>query len=134
MRRGNIFLINDKDKQMTYNNTINVPIYISNELIEGIITTAIEGGINYWCERIKSHTHGVSDGGTISFGVNGRFYKLTIKEFMSGLQIYGEKFPSYLLIHKTKDDLSLTIDEGMIDAEGADMIIQYALFGEIRYS
>lgn len=119
---------------MTYNNTINIPIYISNGLVENIIITATEGGINYWCDVFRPSDHVVSNGGSIKFGVDGRFYKLTIKEFLSGLQIYAEKFSNYLVIYKTKDGLSLTIDEGMIDAEGADMIIQYALWGEIRFS
>lgn len=119
---------------MTYNNTINIPLYISSDIVETIITTASEGGIHYWCDVVEEAEYNLSDGGIIKFGVEGTFHHITIKEFMSGLQIYGEKFSNYLSIQRTKDGLSLTLDAGMIDAEGADMIIQYALFGEIRYS
>tara|TARA_R110001592_G_scaffold287563_1_gene556404 strand:+ start:1123 stop:1482 length:360 start_codon:yes stop_codon:yes gene_type:complete len=119
---------------MTYNKTINIPIYISNDIVETIITTASEGGIHYWCDVVEEGEDSLSDGGTIKFDVEGTFHHITIKKFMSGLQIYGERFANDLSIHRTKDGLSLTIDPGMIDAEGADMIIQYALWGEIRYS
>ncbi len=119
--------------------TVNVKIKVTSSEIDDIMCTAIEGGINYWCEsyygsggdfsllpenqvEIKYEWEHLVYGGYLTMIEDGNIeHKLDQEKFMKGLQMYIDKH------HVT------TIDTGDIDADGADCIVQYALFGELKY-
>lgn len=115
---------------------VNVNLKVSDEDIDDIMVTALEGGITYWCHQAKVvgeylgdyASEQISRGGELKLydSSDGKGYILTKENFMEGLKKYIEKRPR--IIYNGK------IDVGQIDAEAADCIIQYAIFGELMYS
>ena len=107
--------------------------------------TALEGGISYWCGQaeqskepqkpIKYLHEAISRGGEIKLydAEEDEKYILTLEKFKEGLQRFlrcEDHHPSHSLgvVQGSK------LDTGNIDATGADLIIQYAIFGKIIYS
>lgn len=113
--------------------------------INNIIRTALEGGINYWCEHVEvigeylgEHaSEQISLGGTLIFySYEDDEYELTLDKFIdgltafmrkSGLHIVYDMLPCVIAIHE------IDIKMIKIDAKHADTIIQHALFGDIVY-
>lgn len=116
-------------------------VFISNEDIDDIMVTALEGGINYWCNKAEviGEYLGVYASEQISRGGTLRLYdfeeenwqELTREKFIAGLKKY--------IINPTASDIceivyhEVRIDTCQADAEVADAIIQYAVFGDIIY-
>lgn len=110
-------------------------IEITDTDIEDIMSSALEGGVNYWTDCItrpsgnnaeyfdQELTQGT---GSLMFRVGSKTYTLTKENFLTGLAKYLEN-PLYDCIDGNK------IDPGNIDAECADMIVQYSLFGGLVY-
>ena len=115
------------------------------EDINDLVTTALEGGINYWCRKAvakldknKSYlgiseedlpnVHFASDaigyGGTLVLydAESDDKWKLTSEKMLKGIKMYCED---------NNENLSFLLDNH--DANTADSIIQYALFDEIVY-
>lgn len=123
--------------------TITKNIVINESDIDDIMCTALEGGITYWCNGALSietvewaNEHGVhwlhetiSRGGDIVLSTDEGDYILTLKAFLTGLQKYLNEFNESLI----PCDCGYKIDTCDIDAYGADLIIQYALFGDLVY-
>ena len=116
---------------------ITTKIKISDQFIDDVISTAFEGGINYWCEKAEPadeksrnlHEESnylssiVSKGGSILLYMDdGDSQILTLAKLKRGLQIGFEK--GYF-----ETDI-----ENTYDADTADMIIQFAVFGDLVYS
>lgn len=112
-------------------------IEITDADIEDIMVSALEGGVDYWCKslkrpyRPKDNADYFSDEltkgtGELTFVAEGKSYKLTKENFLTGLAKYLEN-PRYDCFYEDG------IDPGNIDATCADMIVQYALFGELVY-
>ena len=119
--------------------TVNVKIKVTSSEIDNIMCTAIEGGINYWCDgyygsdgdfsllpenqvEIKYEWEHLVYNGYLTMIEDGNIeHKLDQEKFIKGLQMWIDKH------HVT------TIDTGDIDADDADCIVQYALFGELKY-
>jgi len=112
--------------------TLNVKIPIKDTTIDDILVTALEGGINYWCKyaRIveeewpKGCEH-LSDtltkGSSIALETfEDEQHILTLQKFQKGIEKYVEHTGHF-------HDL-----EGS-DAEEADHMIQFSLFGDIIY-
>lgn len=100
--------------------------------IDNIIHTALEGGIDYWCDRVEVDgeyaSEQISRGGTLIFHDSVKIYqyKLTLDKFLKGLGIFIRERGLNAIY-----DIDIeTLD---IDAGDADSIIQYALFGDIIY-
>lgn len=125
--------------------TAEIKVKITDENIDDIMSTALDGeAINYWCynaeiigeEYLGSLTsEQISRGGKIRiyleepFDCNGReVYILDKNKLLKGIKMAMEK---YGLDICTDDHMHISIDD--VDAEAADVIIQYALFGEIVY-
>ena len=118
---------------------LNRKVYITKADIDDIMCTALEGGINYWCDKaevLEDKYYGdyasdqISRGGSLKLynSENQKSYILTLDKFLIGLSKacnfgYGNTW--------FYDD---KIDPAMIDSISADIIIQCALFGEIIYS
>lgn len=112
-------------------------IEITDADIEDIMASALEDGVDYWCKYVtrpdnpSANADYFSDEltkgtGELTFSVGKKSYKLTKENFLTGLAKYLEN-PRYECFYEDG------IDPGNIDATCADMIVQYALFGELVY-
>ena len=110
--------------------------FISSQDIDDLMVTALEGGINYWCDEIKvkipygSSTNVIasdviSRGGTLRF----------IYDERSGIAILDKEKLIKGLKKTIEDDDYCSVQDLMDnhDAETADKIIQFALFDEIVF-
>jgi hypothetical protein len=100
------------------------------EFITDIISTAFEGGINYWADISKGKIREYDDDGPV-----GEWIAITPTLVEKGIECV--KGPSF----QVRDDILAAIllgnrnnDAGEIDIEAADVIIQASVFGEIVYS
>lgn len=116
-------------------------IVITGEDIDDIMASALEGGITYWCDRAKVDGNSlgkyaseqISRGGTLILHdmEEERSELLTKEKLLQGIKMYAEQ-PKHGDIFEVIDH-ELHIDCGMVDAEVADAIIQYAVFSDIIY-
>jgi hypothetical protein len=126
------------------NHDIHISIPVTAEKICGVLITACEGGINYWCDKVRPHREAdmkrhkdvlrkfeygylplalIDDAG-LEFNVEDKWVLLTRNKIALGIQAMVEKCP-----HHFADFFK----EGG-DATTADVFIQMCLFGEIIYS
>ena len=106
--------------------------------VDDIMYSAFEGGINHWCSKVKfvgeplgKYAHEqISRNGSLMIrdDENNKLYKLTFSLFKQGLYLFLCNNPKII------DNENKCIDPCDIDADYADAIIQYALFGEVVYS
>jgi len=100
--------------------------------IDDIVCTALEGGITYWCYKAKVcedkyfgeyASDQISRGGSLELFVDDEDETFILNEenFLNGLEMYCKE---------NKIDYA---DPAEIDANDADCIIQYAVFGEVVY-
>lgn len=148
------------DKKQVNNLTIQINVEITDEDIDDIMCTALEGGIDYWCtnaevlgEYLGEYSHEqISRGGRLKIWLIEPFdktdtsaYILDKRKFLRGLRMYledPEKPYNILEAQYVKDkygnikrgQAKTVIDCCEVDATVADMIIQYALFGEIVFA
>lgn len=116
-------------------------IIITQEDIDDIMVSALEGGINYWCGKVEVDgkylgeyaSEQISRGGTLILHdiEEDRNELLTKEKLLQGIRMYAE-LPKHGDIFEVIDH-ELHIDCGMVDAEVADAIVQYAIFSEIFY-
>lgn len=115
-------------------------VVLSDEDIDDIMCGAIEGGISYWAckaEVVEDEYLGEFAGDQISRGgslriydrEDGETYLLTLEKLLRGFSMalllgYGD---SWL------DNSENTVDMCCIDAQGCDVIVQLALFGDVIY-
>ena len=128
---------------------INVPIKvnITNKDIYYILASAIEGGINYWCDKYKGepiYRYNVKTvecswewliyGGSLTFFADDEKHTLTRDLFEKGFQMWIDrhgKDRERLVHYDSKTNRFKFI--GDLDAGDADSIIQYGVFGKIVY-
>lgn len=129
------------DNIINFNTAVNV----TDEDIDDIMATALEGGINYWCDKAEVigerlgkegwASEQISRGGILWLqdAETGEYYELDKEKFLTGLKKYLES-PYYngQIVDRDYYD-GMKLDCGMIDAVDSDLIIQYALFGEIVF-
>ena len=118
-----------------------IEVNLTRQDIDDIMATALEGGINYWCDKAKVDGHSlgeyaseqISQGGTLILHdmEEDRNELLTKEKLLQGIKMYAEQ-PKHGDIFEVIDH-ELHIDCGMVDAEVADAIVQYAIFSEIFY-
>lgn len=136
-------------KKMGLNHALNISfrVIVTPEDIDDIMVSALEGSMSYWAnltnvpkeKRVAEWGYEqIARGGELHihvvepFDQNGtEWYVLTKEKFLKGLE-------KYLKEPKYSDCLEfvnheLRIDTCYVDADAADTIIQYALFGEIVY-
>lgn len=118
---------------------ISVEVMVTDQDIDDIIVSALEGGITYWCDdvRVAGEYLGeyasdqISRGGVLYLHdmEDDETYALTRSKFINGLEKYISEDNSVL----EYDDGRFVLDCCNIDAVVANSIIQYALFGEAIY-
>lgn len=120
-----------------YKLSASVTFKVLDEDIDDIMCAALEGGINYWCNRVevvgekyfgKYASEQISRGGELLLYdcESDAVYTLTLDKFLHGLAAYVSGCYDIAVD-------SGRIDSGQIDAEGADRIIQYAIFDGVIY-
>lgn len=122
------------------------------EFLSDIMTTAIAGGINYWASILSydesAATVVLAD--TEEGATPEALLILDIDVLAQGIKVVLEAHPPFYDPNDTHSQCQdvpflsaywasvmrsavLALDAGEIDADAADVIVQAALFGEIRY-
>lgn len=116
-----------------------IRIELTQENIDDIMVTALEGGITYWCSEVSPEcgellkeypSEQISRGGALLlYDFEEEAYRrLDLEKFQKGFKLWVENGgDEYGAIEDGK------VDCCNIDADCADAIIQYALFGEVIY-
>lgn len=123
---------------------ISLDVLVTDEDIDDIMESVLDSGITYWCNKVKVvgeylgeyASDQISRGGTLKiYDCEGEaVYTLTKNKFLEGLKKYLEN-PLYKdTLCKAEHENRFTVDTGRIDALASDMILQYALFGEVVYA
>ncbi|MEG1563827.1 MAG: hypothetical protein RR365_08885 [Bacteroides sp.] len=128
------------ENRAEFNVTVQLDLTVTQEDIDDIMCTALEGGITYWC--CKAGVVGKKYLGTyaseqISRGGELKLYDaesddtwvLTRDKFLNGIKLWAE-FGSDPC---TAIQGNGTLDCCQIDAEIADAIVQYAVFGSLIF-
>lgn len=136
----------------SFNVTVTFNVAITAEDISTILSTAMEGGINYWCcgaiplnEKCEKEYFGeyasdqIAYGGVLKFILDEPFdendtdeYLLTLDNMKSGIIKYLSSPGCDNKILTTEDGV-IKIDGFYLDAGIADEIVQYALFNEVVF-
>ena len=122
-----------------FNITVTQNINVTEEDIDDIMCSALEGGITYWCYKAKVvgdylgeyASEQISRGGVLKLydSENGDIYELTLEALLNGIRlaIQNDYYAEYEWHYGDK------LDCCQIDANVADCIVQCALFGEVIY-
>ena len=127
-----------EEKKKVFEVKPEITIKLTQEDIDDIMCTALEGGISYWCYRAEviGEYRGEYASDQISRGGMLRLYDredgtkhiLTLDGFLNGFKLWVEK---------EKDEWGVLdhgkVDTCNVDACIADAIVQYALFSDVVY-
>ena len=123
----------------TYSINVKKNMRVTSEDIDDIMCTALEGGINYWCNKAEVvgeylgeyASNQISKGGTLILhdAESEDTWELNIEKLLRGIELAIEE--EYLADYEWYDADS--IDTCQIDADVADAIIQFAIFEEIIF-
>ena len=110
-----------------------IEVNLSQQDIDDIMAVAMEGGICYWCRKAEVvgeylgeyASDQISRGGALILhdAESAQTWELTLEKFLKGVKLYFEQG-----CHVNVEDNA--IDTCDIDANDADCIIQFALFGK----
>ena len=133
-----------------YKEVLNMEVEIKQKLevtesdIDDIVTTAFEGGINYWCKKVEVVGDYLGEYASDQISRNGKLkiylhedvdgetmYLLSQSKLLAGIKMYLENIHPYDITYRNGTEIEL--DTCQVDAEVADMIIQYALFKEVVF-
>ena len=115
----------------THQIKLNTALEVEEQFLMDILVTAVEGGINYWCALMTVERNDDLDvrsfTGHDHEDIEEKF-SCDINDVLRGLEkiVNGEH-------HRDLKGYIMEQDACMIDAEGADIIIQTAVLGEITY-
>ena len=121
---------------------VRLQLSIADEDIDDIMAGALEGGINYWCDDAEVvvdylgtyANEQISRGGQLMLhDMEEDEYRILSREsFVDGVVMYLQNPHPYDIVDGG-DMGFIKIDTGKCDAVVCDMIIQYAIFGEVIY-
>lgn len=116
---------------------IEMDVELAQQDIDDIMVTALEGGINYWCGRAEvvgeylgeCASDQISRGGSLILhdAESPDKWELTRDKFLKGVELFFKE-SSWLQV----EDYAF-VDLGGMDADCADCVIQYALFGKLVF-
>lgn len=116
-----------------------INVTLTEQDIDDIMVAALEGGINYWCDeaevieekRVADWGHEqIARGGVLVLhdAESEDTWELNLDKFLNGFKLWIEAGgDQYNAIEKGE------VDCCNIDADCADEIVQYALFGELVF-
>lgn len=113
---------------------VDIEVKLTEEDIDDIMCSALEGGIGYWCDCAEVvggkylgeyASEQISRGGSLMLRHEDGKNELTIDNLLNGIK-------------RVIADGRLTVEDGRIDcgdvdAEIADMIVQYAIFDKLVF-
>jgi len=133
-------------------NILNITIEATDEMLDDIMVTALEGGINYWAEKqtLKNNDYKGADYAShaVSKGAEMRVHLREDCLFEESHQVKSDSTShnnkAYKKIYKLDKELLLQgcqkyvdrgkkFDTSYMDADDADLILQYSLFGDIIF-
>lgn len=122
--------------------TAEIKVTLTEENIDDIMVSALEGGITYWAgkaevveeKRVSEWGHEqIARGGALvmcDIEDPSEVWELNLEKFLNGFKLWLENGgDEYGAVQKDG-----TVDCGQIDAACADEIVQYALFGEVQFA
>lgn len=119
-------------------------VIVTNEDIDDIMVSALEGGINYWCNAAvvvgqylgDFASDQISRGGMLKLHAveDDEWLILSKEKFLHGLSMRLSDDSVKEFITDVDEDGRRHLDPGSIDGNEADNIVQYALFDELVYS
>ena len=120
-----------------FNIHIDMNVDLTQKDVDDLMCTALEGGICYWCGRAEvvgemlgdcAHEQ-ISRGGTLILhdAESPDKWELTREKFLRGVELYIKNGDRVMV-----EDCEL-VDFGELDANDADCIVQYALFGKLVF-
>ncbi len=127
---------------------IKVTLEIGKEELDSIIATGLYDGIDDWCMIVEpvgvclgeTWSEQLSLGGKLRFTLTEPFddedtevYEMDRDKFMKGLQKYMDGLEDQFEVVEEIPGHGFRFDASKIDSAAADMIFQYALFGEIVF-
>lgn len=120
-----------------------ITVRLTQQDVDDVMVSALEGGICYWSDCVEvvdrylsEYASGqISRGGKLKIHVdepfdeaNTEWYELDMEKFAQGFRLWLENGGDrYGAVSNGE------VDTCEIDGEMADLIIQYALFGEVVY-
>lgn len=127
----------EKPKRFVFDSIIKV--IVTAQDIDDIMATALEGGINYWCNSVEVEgeylgeyaSDQISRGGALILydDEEDKEYKLTLPMLMDGISMAIQKGYTYHGWLQPDGKLDLC----NFDAIDADVVVQFAIFREIIY-
>jgi len=117
-----------------------IEVNLTQQDIDDIMVTALEGGINGWCRKAEVvgrkylgeyASDQISRGGSLMLydAESSDKWELNLEKFLNGVKLW---------LQNNDDRYGAlgsdgTLDTREIDGEMADLIVQYALFGEVVF-
>jgi len=124
---------------MTHEIELTYKFQLTDENIRDLIITAFEGGINYWCSAASVEDYGDCDPIASTYDVipnngillleeaeDGNRVALTLPGLLNGIKMFCN-------LRGTTPAKYFDPDTGDYDADDADGMIQFAVFGEWVY-
>ncbi len=128
---------------------VSVKVKITEDDIDDIVASALEDGINYWCEDVEVvgeylgefAAEQISRGGVLKLydRESGTVHKLDKDRLLIGIKMYIEdmEIPRCILGEYERSikrgGWYYSLDSFAMDASVADIIVQYGIFREIVY-
>lgn len=117
---------------------VQIPVVLSEQDIDDIMVSALEGGINYWCWKAEVvgeylgdyASEQISRGGSLKLYdmESGEKLWLNREKFLNGFKLWFESNGDrYSVIDGNE------VDTSRIDGVTADEIIQFAVFDDVIY-
>ena len=113
-----------------------IEVNLSQQDIDDIMVTALEGGITGWCRKAvvvgeylgECASDQISRGGALVLydAESSDKWELTLEKFLKGMKLYYEQALS-------AEFAGEDIDPSDFDADAVDCIIQFALFGKLVF-
>lgn len=109
---------------------------LSQEFISDIICTAFEGGINYWCNTADPTVVDKQYVSAVLYDAEdeNKAHTLTSEAMVEAIK--GIMEGTYQCRSDIREAITkgiIDLDGGYIDADGADVIVQFAVFKELVY-
>lgn len=116
-------------------------IRVTGENVDDIMTGALEGGIPYWCRKVKVvgdycgkyASEQISRGGKLLlYDYEEKIpYCLDLEKPLNGIRLWAKKLVGCNCLEYIDGNLAINCCNA--DAEVCDAIVQYALFGDVIY-
>ena len=125
---------------------VTLEIMLTQEDVDDIMCTALEGGINYWCYKAEVigeylgeyGSEQISRGGKLRLYLEEPFdedetmdYELDLEKFKKGIEMWVQNPVGCTCLEQV--DGKIRVDACNADAVVCDAIIQYALFGDVVF-